>query len=72
LLEFSTVFPENEYILLNKNKSERGSDILENSNVQFVETSKGKCPDSLKWGRMPKNRSRYFPWIIRRIAFEMG
>ncbi|MFP3590702.1 glycosyltransferase family 4 protein [Chryseobacterium sp. SIMBA_038] len=44
-------FPENEYILLNKNKSERGSDILENANVQFVETSKGTVSRQFKMGK---------------------
>lgn len=44
-------FPENEYILLNKNKSERGSDILENSNVHFVETSKGTMSRQFKMGK---------------------
>lgn len=44
-------FPENEYILLNKNKSERGSDILKNSNVHFVETSKGSLSRQLKMGK---------------------
>lgn len=44
-------FPENEYILLNKNKSERGSDILENHNVHFVETSKGKMSRQFKMGK---------------------
>ena len=44
-------FPENEYILLNKNKSERGSDILENPNVHFVETSKGKMSRQFKMGK---------------------
>lgn len=44
-------FPENEYILLNKNKSERGSDILENSNVHFVPTSKGKMSRQFKMGK---------------------
>ena len=44
-------FPKNEYILLNKNKSERGSDILENSKVHFVETSKGKMSRQFKMGK---------------------
>ncbi|WP_143885470.1 glycosyltransferase family 4 protein [Chryseobacterium binzhouense] len=44
-------FLENEYILLNKNKSERGSDILENSNVHFVETSKGTMSRQFKMGK---------------------
>lgn len=47
----SKYFPENEYILLNKNKSERGSDIVENSNVQFVETSKGSMSRQFKMGK---------------------
>jgi glycosyltransferase involved in cell wall biosynthesis len=44
-------FPENEYILLNKNKSERGADILENSSVNFIETSKGKMSRQFKMGK---------------------
>lgn len=44
-------FPENEYLLLNKNKSDRGSDILENANVQFVETSKGTMSRQFKMGK---------------------
>ncbi|MFY1046244.1 glycosyltransferase family 4 protein [Chryseobacterium sp. GP-SGM7] len=47
----SQYFPENEYFLLNKNKSERGSDILENPNVQFVETSKGTMSRQFKMGK---------------------
>jgi len=50
-------FPENEYILLNKNKSERGSDILENSNVHFVETSKGKMSRQFKMGKDAQKQS---------------
>lgn len=44
-------FPENEYLLLNKNKSERGSDILESTHVQFVETSKGSFSRQFKMGK---------------------
>ncbi len=44
-------FPENDYILLNKNKSERGADILENPNVHFLETSKGNMSRQLKMGK---------------------
>jgi len=44
-------FPENEYLLLNKNKSERGSEILQNSHVHFVETSKGSLSRQLKMGK---------------------
>lgn len=43
--------PNNEYILLNKNKSERGKDILDHPNVKFVETSKGKFSRQLKMGK---------------------
>ncbi|WP_027385348.1 glycosyltransferase family 4 protein [Chryseobacterium gregarium] len=44
-------FPENEYILLNKNRSERGKDILENSNARFVETSGEMMSRQLKMGK---------------------
>jgi len=44
-------FPENEYLLLNKNKSERGKDILHQPNVRFVETSKGSLSRQLKMGK---------------------
>lgn len=47
----SKYYPENQYLLLNKNKSERGSDILENSNVSFVETSKGTMSRQFKMGK---------------------
>ncbi|MCJ7936039.1 MAG: glycosyltransferase family 4 protein [Chryseobacterium sp.] len=43
--------PDNEYLLLNKNKSERGKDILNHSNVHFVETSKGSLSRQLKMGK---------------------
>ncbi|WPO88912.1 glycosyltransferase family 4 protein [Chryseobacterium sp. HR92] len=43
--------PENEYLLLNKNKSERGKDILERPNVHFIETSKGNLSRQLKMGK---------------------
>ncbi|UOE39481.1 glycosyltransferase family 4 protein [Chryseobacterium oryzae] len=44
-------FTDNEYILFNKNKSQRGSDILSNTNVHFIETSKGKMSRQLKMGK---------------------
>jgi glycosyltransferase involved in cell wall biosynthesis len=47
----SQYFPDNEYFLLNKNKSDRGSDILQNANVQFVETSKGSMSRQFKMGK---------------------
>lgn len=43
--------PDNEYLLLNKNKSERGKDILERPNVHFIETSKGNLSRQLKMGK---------------------
>lgn len=43
--------PDNEYLLLNKNKSERGKDILEHSNVKFIPTSKGKFSRQLRMGK---------------------
>ncbi|KAA2223158.1 glycosyltransferase family 4 protein [Chryseobacterium sediminis] len=43
--------PDNEYLLLNKNKSERGKEILERRNVQFIETSKGNFSRQLKMGK---------------------
>ena len=47
----SQYFPENEFFLLNKNKSERGSEILEQKNVHFIESSKGKFSRQLKMGK---------------------
>jgi hypothetical protein len=47
----SDKFPENEYLLFNKNKSERGKEILENLNVRFIETSKGKMSRQFKMGK---------------------
>lgn len=46
----SQFYPENEYLLLNKNKSARGNDILLNPNVQFFATSKGKLSRQFKMG----------------------
>jgi len=47
----SHYFPENEYLLLNKNKSERGSEIAEQNNVHFIESSKGKFSRQFKMGK---------------------
>lgn len=47
----SKYFPENNYILFSKNKSERGADILEKTNVHFVETSKGNMSRQFKMGK---------------------
>jgi len=43
--------PGNEYLLLNKNKSERGKEILERPNVRFIENSKGNFSRQLKMGK---------------------
>lgn len=48
-------YPENQYILLNKNKSEKGKQILDSSNVSFIETSKGKMSRQLKMGKDAQN-----------------
>lgn len=47
----SKYYPENQYLLLHKNKSERGSDILENPAVTFVESSKGAMSRQFKTGK---------------------
>lgn len=52
----ATYFPENEYILLNKNRSERTKDILDFPNVNFVETSKGNFSRQLKMGKDAQNQ----------------
>lgn len=43
-------FPENQYVLLNKNTSERGENILEMPNVSFVQTTKGSLARQFKMG----------------------
>ncbi|MDR6462048.1 glycosyltransferase family 1 protein [Chryseobacterium sediminis] len=43
--------PDNEYLLFNKNKSERGKEILDRPNVHFIETSKGNFSRQLKMGK---------------------
>lgn len=50
-------YPENEYILLNKNKSERGENILNHKSVRFVETSKGNMSRQFKMGRDAQNQN---------------
>lgn len=47
----SKYYPENQYLLLNKNKSERGSDILKSPAVTFVESSKGAMSRQFKTGK---------------------
>lgn len=51
----SHFFPENEYLLLDKNKSERGKDILQNPNVYWIKTSKGRMSRQFKMGKDAQN-----------------
>ena len=51
----ATHFPENEYILLHKNKSERGKGILDFPNVGFKETSKGNFSRQFQLGKDAQN-----------------
>lgn len=44
-------FPDNEYLLLNKSKSSKGEEILNQANVEFIATSKGKFSRQLKMGK---------------------
>lgn len=44
-------FPENEYLLLNKKKTERGQDIVRLHGVTFVPVSKGNLSRQLKMGK---------------------
>ena len=53
----SEYFPENEYLLLNKNKSDRGADVVNKPNVHFVETSKGNLSRQLKMGKDAQKQS---------------
>ena len=43
-------FPENQYLLLNDNRSENGREILELPNVSFLETTNGNFSRQLKMG----------------------
>ncbi|MDO5616742.1 MAG: glycosyltransferase family 1 protein, partial [Cruoricaptor ignavus] len=47
----SSYYPENQYVLLNKNQSERGRKILDSPSVSFVETTKGMLSRQLKMGK---------------------
>ncbi len=51
----ATFFPENQYFLLHKNRSEKGKEILEFSNVSFVETSKAKFARQFSIGKEAQN-----------------
>ncbi|WP_374446352.1 glycosyltransferase family 4 protein [Epilithonimonas sp.] len=46
----ASFFPENQYILINKNQSEKGKEILKLPNVSFLPTSKGTMSRQFKMG----------------------
>lgn len=47
----SHYFPENQYLLLHKTKSDRGLDILSNPNVYFIAASKSNMSRQFKMGK---------------------
>lgn len=51
----ATYYPDNEYILLNKNLSERGKEILELPHVFFEKTSSGKLARQYQMGKDAQN-----------------
>ena len=51
----ATYFPENNYILFNKNLSERGKEILNLPNVSFRVVSKGNLTRQFKMGKDAQN-----------------
>lgn len=51
----ATYFPKNQYVLFNKNKSEKGKEIVALPNVFFTETSKGNLARQLKTGKDAQN-----------------
>ncbi|CEJ69455.1 hypothetical protein BN1195_01753 [Chryseobacterium oranimense G311] len=69
----SQYYPENEYLLLNKNSSERGRDILENPNVKFVPTSKGNLSRQLKMGKdAQKEGAQIFHGLSGELPLKWG
>lgn len=46
----ATSFPENQYVLFDKNKSKKGKEILDLPNVEFKERSKGNFSRQFKMG----------------------
>ncbi|MDP9959615.1 glycosyltransferase family 4 protein [Chryseobacterium lathyri] len=69
----SQYYPENEYLLLNKNSSERGREILEKSNVRFVETSKGSLSRQLKMGKdAQKQGAEIFHGLSGELPLKWG
>ncbi len=51
----ANAFPENEYFLLNKNESEKGSEVQDLPNVSYVKTSSGKFARQLSLGKEAQN-----------------
>lgn len=51
----ATYFPENEYLLLAKNKNLRGKEIMDLPNVSFLQISKGRWSRQLKMGKDAQN-----------------
>ena len=51
----ATYFADNQYLLLNNKKSERGQEIVELPSVSFMETSKGKLSRQFKMGKDAQN-----------------
>ncbi|KEY19946.1 glycosyltransferase family 4 protein [Kaistella antarctica] len=47
----ATYFPENDYVLINENQTEKGKEIVALPQVSFVETSKGSWSRQLKMGK---------------------
>jgi glycosyltransferase involved in cell wall biosynthesis len=69
----SQYYPENEYLLLNKNSSERGRDILEKPNVKFVQTSKGNLSRQLKMGKdAQKEGTQIFHGLSGELPLKWG
>jgi len=53
----ATYFPDNQYLLFNKKKSERGEAILKLPNVTFIQTTKGTLSRQLKTGIDAQNKN---------------
>ncbi|PQA93066.1 glycosyl transferase family 1 [Chryseobacterium shigense] len=69
----SQYYPENEYLLLNKNSSERGKEILEKPDVRFVETSKGKLSRQFKMGKdAQKEGAEIFHGLSGELPLKWG
>jgi len=51
----ATHFPENQYLLFNKNRPEKGREILELPNVSFFKTTKGNFSRQMQMGKDAQN-----------------